>query len=304
MLARVSLTSFSKPVIGWAGLDDDVLRQTRTGLCRGDLGVWELPARCVSGKKVHGVVLPVDAGVGGVFHHANDLMRPILGERGWPESPKRWPIGLRLPKNCFTNSWLTTATGGAFSVSCSVKPRPITTWVPTESKYSGVPFTQDAPLFSIRIALNLYAGSPVVLLHRRVGGEADFDNAGNRVEAVYDGLVERLDLGVLVARRLRIDVSDISIRCIQFHVHVLGLVEALRKQARGNQQHQRERGLQHNQRALQQRCSLGRRARVRAQSFSRLRARCHQRWRKAKEDAREQRKRKSKTDDREAKAKK
>ena len=32
-------------------------------------------------------------------------------------------------------------------VSCDVKPRPIRTWVPTESKYSGVPFTQDAFLF-------------------------------------------------------------------------------------------------------------------------------------------------------------
>ena len=117
------------------------------------------------------------------------------------------------------------------------------------------------------------------------------------MEAVYDGLVEGLDLSVLVAGRLRIDVGDVAVRCIQLHVHVLGLVEALRKEARGNEQHERERGLQDNQRALQEGCSVGGGARVGAQGFSGLRARGHQRRRKAKEDARNQRKRKGKADD-------
>ena len=127
--------------------------------------------------------------------------------------------------------------------------------------------------------------------------EADFENAGNGVEAVYDGLVEGLDLCVLVAGRLRIDVGDVAVRCIQFHVHVLGLVEALRKEARGNEQHEGERGLQDNECALQEGCSVGGRTRVGAQGFSGLRARGHQRRRKAKEDARNQRKRKGKADD-------
>src|SRR6266568_6821983 len=68
-------------------------------------------------------------------------------------------------------------------------------------------FHPGCTFVDVCLALNLYARSPIVLLHWRVGGETDFENAGNAVETVYDGLVERLDLGVLVAGRLRIDVG-------------------------------------------------------------------------------------------------
>ncbi len=91
------------------------------------------------------------------------------------------------------------------------------------------------------------------------------------MEPVDDGLVKEFNFGVLVAGCLRIDVGDITVRCFQFHVHVLGLVEALRKQARSNEQHEGERGLQDNECALQEGRSMGGCARVGAQSFSRLR---------------------------------
>ena len=55
------------------------------------------------------------------------------------------------------------------------------------------------------------------------------------MEAVNDRLIERLDFGVFIARRLRIDVSDVAVRWLQFHVYVFGLVEALRKKARSNE---------------------------------------------------------------------
>ena len=158
-------------------------------------------------------------------------------------------------------------------------------------------FHPGSTFIQVRLALNFYAGSPIVRLHWRVGGKPDFENAGNVVEAVYDGLVEGLDLCVLVAGRLRIDVGDVAVRCIQFHVHVLGLVEALRKEACGNQQHEGERGLQDNECALQEGCSVSGRTRVGAQRFSGLRARGHQRRRKPKEDARHERKHKGKADD-------
>ena len=158
-------------------------------------------------------------------------------------------------------------------------------------------FHPGCAFVEVGIALNLYARSPIVRLHWRVGGEADFENAGNGVEAVDDGLVEGLDLCVLVAGRLRIDVGDVAVGRIQFHVHVLGLVEALRKEARGDQQHEGERGLQDNECALQEGCPVGGGTRVGAQGFSGLRARGHQRRRKAKEDAGDQRKRKGKADD-------
>ena len=50
-------------------------------------------------------------------------------------------------KKVFTKAWLTTATAGAVEVSCGPKPRPITTCVPTESKYSEFAHTYDELLY-------------------------------------------------------------------------------------------------------------------------------------------------------------
>src|SRR5215472_12334487 len=99
-------------------------------------------------------------------------------------------------------------------------------------------FHPGSSFIQIRLALNFYARSPVVLLHWRVGGKPDFENAGNGVEAVDDGLVEELDLCILITGRLRINVRDVAISCIQFHVDVLGFIEALYKQARDNKKHE------------------------------------------------------------------
>src|SRR5581483_12421510 len=66
-------------------------------------------------------------------------------DRG-PGEPKRRPIGFSPGlKNRFTKDWLTTATAGEVEVSLVVKPRPISTWVPTESKYSALALSHDAP---------------------------------------------------------------------------------------------------------------------------------------------------------------
>src|ERR1700739_909614 len=108
----------------------------------------------------------------------------------------------------------------------------------------------------VGLALDFYTRSPVVLLHGRVGGEADLDDAGDGGEAVNDGLVEGLDLCVLVAGGLRIDVGDVAVRHIQLHVDVLGFVEALREEARGYKQHAGKRGLENNEGALEEGCSL------------------------------------------------
>ena len=72
-------------------------------------------------------------------------------------------------------------------------------------------FHPGSTFIQVRLALNLYARSPIVVLHWSVGGEADFENAGNGVEAVYDRLVEGLDFCVLVAGRLRIDMGDVAV---------------------------------------------------------------------------------------------
>src|SRR5262245_45299129 len=111
-------------------------------------------------------------------------------------------------------------------------------------------FHPRSPLVQVRLALNLDAGSPVVLLHWRVGGEADVENARNGVEAVLNGLVEWLDLCVLVTGRLWTEVDDVAVGGIQLHVDVLGFAEALREKARSHEQHEGQRRLQDNERAL------------------------------------------------------
>ncbi len=47
--------------------------------------------------------------------------------------------------------------------------------------------------------------------------------------------IQPLHLRLRIARRLRIEVDDIAIRCIQLHVHALELVQTLRKQSRAHQ---------------------------------------------------------------------
>ena len=100
--------------------------------------------------------------------------------------------------------------------------------------------------------MHLYARTPIVRLHRGVGGEADFENAGKFVETIDDDPVKRFDFCVLVAGCLRVDVRNVPVPRIQFHVYVLCLVEALRKEACGDEQHEGERGLEDNECALQQ----------------------------------------------------
>src|ERR1700728_1381037 len=112
------------------------------------------------------------------------------------------------------------------------------------------------------------------------------------MEALNNGLVKRLDLSGFVAGSLGIDVSDGTIRAIQFHVHALRLAEALGEQARRHQKHERECGLQHNESALKEGRSMGNGARIGAQSFSGPCACGHESRRKTKEDTRNERKRK------------
>ena len=79
-------------------------------------------------------------------------MRPILRCLGRTGKAKAMTDGIAVAEELLDELLVATATGAAFSVSCNLKPRPMTTRVPTESKYSGVPLTQDAPL--------LMSGSP------------------------------------------------------------------------------------------------------------------------------------------------
>ena len=84
--------------------------------------------------------------------------------------------------------------GGAAGVSWMPTPRPMMTWVPTESKYSGLTMTSEAAGVNVGLALDLDAFAPVVVFHGGVGGEADVLDSGDGVEACLDGAVEGLKL--------------------------------------------------------------------------------------------------------------
>src|SRR5215469_18316758 len=225
------------------------------------------------------MVFPVNACVGGVLHHANDLMRSIHSGRARPGRTKAMADWVALPEELLDEFLVDD--GDWQRIQRILRPEAATHDDPGADgvEVLGGTFHPGCAFVQVRLALNLYAGSPIVLLHWRVSGQADFENSGKGMEPVYDGPVERLDLGALVGGRLRIDVSYVAVRGIQFHVHVLGLVEALRKKAGGNEQHEGERGLQDNESALQEGCSLGGRTRVGAEGLSGLCARGHQRWR-------------------------
>ena len=113
--------------------------------------------------------------------------------------------------------------------------------------------------------------SPVVVLHRRVGGDADFDHAGERVKLSFHRSIERLDLGCLVAGRLGIDVNDVPVFGLEMHVCVLQFAEALSKKSCTDKENKRECGLEDYEGALQERCARSRGARSSTQSFSGLR---------------------------------
>ena len=79
-------------------------------------------------------------------------MRSITTGLAGAGMTKAMADGVALAEELLDELLIDDGDGGAVNVSCDVKPRPATTWVPTASKYSEVPFTQDAVL--------LRSGSP------------------------------------------------------------------------------------------------------------------------------------------------
>src|ERR1039458_2494342 len=111
-------------------------------------------------------------------------------------------------------------------------PRPMTRCVPTESKYSELTLTMEAPMWG--------SGSPCTRMPvPQLLADADLSYAGDGVEAILDGAIERRQLRGGVARRLRVDVDDIAVGGFEVQVGVLELVETLREQAGTDQKHER-----------------------------------------------------------------
>ena len=87
-----------KPGDGMGGLDDQCAGVHGLVFVERVVGVVRDAGALRERQKVHGVVLPVDAGVGGVFHHADDLMRSIHERPGRgrkSQSDGRWGCGCR-----------------------------------------------------------------------------------------------------------------------------------------------------------------------------------------------------------------
>src|ERR1019366_4036935 len=64
----------------------------------------------------------------------------------------------------------------------------------------------------------------VVVFHGGIQADADLSYAGDGVEAILDGAIERRQLRGGVARRLRVDVDDIAVGGFEVQVGVLELV--------------------------------------------------------------------------------
>ncbi len=67
-----------------------------------------------------------------------------------------------------------------------------------------------------------------------------FTTPGNGVEPLFDGAVERFNLGLRVSGGLRIDVNDVAVLRVEVHVGALQFVQALREEAGADQQHERQ----------------------------------------------------------------
>ncbi len=107
-------------------------------------------------------------------------------------------------------------------------------------------------LIERRLTLYLDGFAPVVLLHRSVGGDANFLPPRNGVESFFDSSIEGFHLGGSVAGCLRIEVDDVPVRRVELEIDVPQLIQALDKHACSNQQHQSQSRLQHDEAALQQ----------------------------------------------------
>ena len=110
----------------------------------------------------------------------------------------------------------------------------------------------DAIVVGVGLALYLYAFAPIVGFHWGVGGDANLLDAGDRVESVFDGSIEGFHLRGGVARCLRVEMDDVSVRRVELEIYVPELIQALDKHACSDQQHQGESRLQHDEAALQQ----------------------------------------------------
>ena len=208
-------------------------------------------------KKVHGVVLPIDARVGGVFNHPDDLMRSVTSWVKGIVKSKSMPDGTAVAEELLDEFPVDDGDRGGVR---RVLPREAAAHDHVRSDRIEVLRRRLHPgcgFVQVRIALNLYTRVPVVRLHGRVSRDADFENPGNAMEPVNDGLVKEFNFGGFVAGPLGINVGNIAVRCIQFHVHVLCLGEALCKEPRSNEQHEGERGLKDNESALEEGSSIG-----------------------------------------------
>ena len=111
---------------------------------------------------------------------------------------------------------------------------------------------RGAVAFGIGLTLDLDASAPVVVLHGSVGAEADIDDAGERVEALFDGAIESVELALGVSGSLGIDVDDVAIGRIEFELGGLEFGEATGEEAGAHEQNEGESGLADHENALEE----------------------------------------------------
>src|SRR5580658_6018155 len=117
------------------------------------------------------------------------------------------------------------------------------------------------------MAFHIDSLAPVIALERAVEGKASALDAGQSREFALQSLVEGWDGGDSVAGSRGIEVEDVTVGGSDAEVLMLKVPEALGEQASTDQEHQRNGGLQHDERLLRQRRAVASGAVHTAQSF-------------------------------------
>ena len=200
------------------------------------------------GQKIHAVILPAHAGVGGIFDDANDLI--VAG--GCVASAERMTDRVAAVEQLLGELLIDDGDGRSAGYVLLANAAARDQVRSNGIKIFGADFDDGGADVGIGLTLYADASSPVVVFHGGIQANADLSHAGDGVEAILDGAIERRQLRGGVARGLRVDVDDITVGGFQVQVGVLELVETLREQAGADQKYERHGGLEDDEAALQQ----------------------------------------------------
>src|SRR6059058_1979313 len=120
------------------------------------------------------MVFPVNACVSGVLHYANNFMRSIPAGLAGPGKTKAMADRVAISEELLDEFLVHDRDGRRIQRVLRLKTAPHHDPGTDRIKVFRRALYPRCAFVQIRLSLDLYAGSPIVLFHWRVGGEADF----------------------------------------------------------------------------------------------------------------------------------